>query len=143
VHGVVIAAVVIVCWLSSLSIFVFFFSSRRRHTRFKCDWSSDVCSSDLLDQAIVIAANRDIGVLYGAFALLRLIQTDSPLRDLAEIGRASCRERVLDHWDNLDGTVERGYAGPSLWDWAHLPDSIDPRYRDYARPNQSLGINGT
>src|SRR5439155_11211288 len=94
-------------------------------------------------QAIVIAANRDIGVLYGAFALLRLIQTDSPLRDLAVVSAPPLRLRLLDHWDNLDGSVERGYAGPSLWDWAHLPDSIDPRYRDYARANASLGINGT
>src|SRR5213082_194845 len=94
-------------------------------------------------QAIVIAANRDIGVLYGAFALLRLIQTDSPLSDLAVVSAPQLRLRLLDHWDNLDRTVERGYAGPSLWDWAHLPDSIDPRYRDYARANASLGINGT
>src|SRR5256886_16949418 len=57
--------------------------------------------------------------------------------------RSKLRLRLLDHWDNLDGTVERGYAGRSLWDWPHLPDSIDPRYRDYARANASLGINGT
>src|SRR5207253_4141129 len=94
-------------------------------------------------QAIVIAANRDIGVLYGAFALLRLIQTDSQLRDLAVVSAPRLRLRLLDHWDNLDRTVERGYAGHSLWDWPHLPDSIDPRYRDYARANASLGINGT
>ncbi|HEY6156417.1 MAG TPA: alpha-glucuronidase family glycosyl hydrolase [Gemmatimonadales bacterium] len=94
-------------------------------------------------QAIVIAANHDVAVLYGAFALLRLIQTDSPLSDLAVVSAPQLRLRLLDHWDNLDRTVERGYAGPSLWDWAHLPDSIDPRYRDYARANASLGINGT
>ena len=51
--------------------------------------------------------------------------------------------RILNHWDNLDGTVERGYAGSSLWDWHKLPDSLDPRYTDYARANASLGINGT
>ena len=51
--------------------------------------------------------------------------------------------RVLDHWDNLDRTVERGYAGQSLWDWHKLPDYIDPRYIDYARANASLGINAT
>ena len=94
-------------------------------------------------RAIVIAANHDIGVLYGAFALLRLIQTDRPLRDLAVVSAPRLRLRLLDHWDNLDRSVERGYAGPSLWDWARLPDSIDPRYRDYARANASLGINGT
>ncbi len=53
------------------------------------------------------------------------------------------RHRVLDHWDNLDRTVERGYAGFSLWDWHKLPDYRDPRYTDYARANASIGINGT
>ena len=51
--------------------------------------------------------------------------------------------RILNHWDNLDRTVERGYAGFSLWDWHKLPDYIDPRYYDYARANASAGINGT
>ncbi len=51
--------------------------------------------------------------------------------------------RVLNHWDNLDRTVERGYAGFSLWNWQTLPEYIDPRYRDYARANASVGINGT
>ena len=50
--------------------------------------------------------------------------------------------RLLDHWDNLDGTIERGYAGFSLWNWAELPDRVDPRYDDYARANASIGING-
>jgi alpha-glucuronidase len=48
---------------------------------------------------------------------------------------------MLDHWDNLDRSVERGYAGPSLWDWAALPNVISSRYRDYARANASIGIN--
>jgi alpha-glucuronidase len=51
--------------------------------------------------------------------------------------------RVLDHWDNLDRTVERGYAGFSLWDWHKLPDYLDPRYTEYARANASIGLNGT
>jgi alpha-glucuronidase len=51
--------------------------------------------------------------------------------------------RLLNHWDNLDRTIERGYAGFSIWDWHKLPDYIDPRYTDYARANASLGINGT
>jgi alpha-glucuronidase len=49
---------------------------------------------------------------------------------------------LLDHWDNLNGTIERGYAGSSLWDWARLPGTLSPRYRDYARANASIGING-
>ena len=94
-------------------------------------------------QTTVIAANREVGVLYGAFALLRLLQTDRPLRDLAVVSAPKIGLRLLDHWDNLDRSVERGYAGLSLWDWSRLPDSLDPRYRDYARANASLGINGT
>ncbi|MDH7605858.1 MAG: alpha-glucuronidase, partial [Melioribacter sp.] len=47
------------------------------------------------------------------------------------------------HWDNLNRTVERGYAGFSIWDWHKLPDYIDTRYKDYARANASIGINGT
>jgi len=50
---------------------------------------------------------------------------------------------MLNHWDNLNGTIERGYAGRSLWQWSELPGTIDPRYRDYARANASLGLNGT
>src|SRR6266513_4490 len=94
-------------------------------------------------QATVIAANREVGVLYGTFALLRLLQTDRPLRDLAVVSAPKIGLRLLDHWDNLDRSVERGYAGLSLWDWSRLPDSLDPRYRDYARANASLGLNGT
>jgi len=51
--------------------------------------------------------------------------------------------RLLNHWDNLDGSIERGYAGPSLWAWAELPGVVDPRVEEYARANASIGINGT
>jgi len=50
--------------------------------------------------------------------------------------------RLLNHWDNLDGSIERGYAGQSIFDWKRLPEGIDPRLTDYARANASLGING-
>jgi alpha-glucuronidase len=91
----------------------------------------------------VIAANTDVGVLYGAFAFLRLLQTHQSLEGLSLVRAPRIRRRVLDHWDNLDRTVERGYAGFSLWDWHKLPDYLDPRYTDYARANASIGINGT
>lgn len=93
--------------------------------------------------ATVIAANKDIGALYGAFHFLRLLQTRQPLQrlDLRESSRV--RLRMLNHWDNLDRHVERGYAGASIWDWHKLPDWLDPRYTDYARANASLGINAT
>ncbi|AEN72954.1 Alpha-glucuronidase [Rhodothermus marinus SG0.5JP17-172] len=94
-------------------------------------------------RATVLAAAKDVGVLYGAFHLLRLLQTHRPIDSLNVREAPRVRLRVLNHWDNLDRTVERGYAGFSLWDWFKLPDYIDPRYRDYARANASLGINGT
>jgi len=92
---------------------------------------------------IVIAANEDIGVLYGSFHFLRLIQTHQPLAELSIESAPKLQYRLLNHWDNLDRTVERGYAGFSLWEWHKLPDYISPRYKDYARANASIGINGT
>jgi len=89
----------------------------------------------------VLAAKRDIGVLYGAFALLRHLQTGRPLDALWGSSAPRFRYRMLNHWDNLDRTVERGYAGFSLWDWHHLPDIVGPRYTDYARANASIGLN--
>src|SRR5262245_40658811 len=90
----------------------------------------------------VIAANEDVGVLYGAFHFLRLLQTLQPIDNLDVREAPKVRLRILDHWDNLDRTVERGYAGEALWDWWKLPDYLDPRYVDYARANASLGVNG-
>ena len=82
-------------------------------------------------------------MLYGAFRLLRLIQTRQPI-DRLDLGDApSVERRVLNHWDNLSRHVERGYAGLSLWDWQTLPRFDDPRYTDYARANASIGVNGT
>ncbi len=89
----------------------------------------------------LIAANLDIGLLYGAFALLKRMQTHQPIDRLDVRDAPAIALRMLDHWDNLDGTVERGYAGRSLWDWDRLP-AIDPRLIDYARANASVGING-
>ncbi len=95
------------------------------------------------DNTVVIAANRDAGVLYGAFALLRHIQTHRPVRELNAASAPRISRRILDHWDNLNRTIERGYAGSSLWEWYVLPGYRSPRYRDYARACASIGINGT
>jgi alpha-glucuronidase len=91
---------------------------------------------------VVITANRDIGVLYGAFALLRYVQTGRPINDLAVTEAPKIQRRLLDHWDNLNRTASRGYAGFALWEWFVLPDYLNPRYRDYARANASIGVNG-
>jgi alpha-glucuronidase len=90
----------------------------------------------------VIAANSDVGVLYGAFRLLRRIQTRRPIGALDIVSRPRIRHRVLDFWDNLDGSVERGYAGDSIWKWDELPQYLSPRYTDFARACASIGING-
>jgi alpha-glucuronidase len=90
----------------------------------------------------VVAANSDIGVLYGSFRLLRQIQTHKPIDHLDMSDAPKIKVRILNHWDNLNRHVERGYAGQSIWDWWRLPDIRDPRYTDYARANASIGING-
>ena len=89
----------------------------------------------------VIAANSDVGALYGAFRYLSLIQTRKPVDHLALSDAPHVVVRVMDHWDNLDGHVERGFAGNSIWDWWRLPDLVDARYTDYARAQASIGVN--
>ncbi|MDP3403597.1 MAG: alpha-glucuronidase family glycosyl hydrolase [Brevundimonas sp.] len=91
----------------------------------------------------VIAANTGPAVLYGAFEWLRRLQVGDPLTDLDVRSTPALRLRVLNHWDNLNRTVERGYAGQSIWDWHTLPGFTQARYVDYARANASIGINGT
>ncbi len=94
-------------------------------------------------EMIVIAAPTERGVLYGGFCFLRLLQTGQGLETLRIQERHRIGRRLLNHWDNLDGSVERGYAGRSIWKWQELPERIDGRYREYARANASIGINGT
>lgn len=57
-------------------------------------------------------------------------------------GKPFFERRILNHWDNLDGTVERGYAGRSLWKWDELPETVSPRYAEYAGICAEAGING-
>lgn len=92
---------------------------------------------------VAITANTDIGVLYGVFHFLRLMQTHQDIHKLNIVSVPKLKFRLLNHWDNLNRTVERGYAGFSIWNWHTLPGYIDKRYIDYARANASIGINGT
>lgn len=93
---------------------------------------------------IVVVSNQSVGALYGSFHLLRLLMSGADLATLLPIAESpKITHRVLNHWDNLDRTVERGYSGFSIWDWHRLPKYIDQRYIDYARANASVGINGT
>lgn len=92
---------------------------------------------------VSIASASDCGLLYGAYALLRMQQTGCDFAEgLMVEEEPSYDLRILDHWDNLDGTVERGYAGRSIWKWDELPERVSPLYAEYARANASIGING-
>jgi alpha-glucuronidase len=93
-------------------------------------------------ETIIIAANSDVGALYGTFHFLRLLQTRQSLEKLRITSAPRVKLRVVNHWDNINRLVERGYAGLSLWEWGTLPNYRHPRYTDYARINASLGING-
>jgi alpha-glucuronidase len=91
---------------------------------------------------LVVTGRTDRAVLYGAFALLRQVQTRQPLAELNVSSNPRIAYRMLNHWDNQNGTIERGYAGSSIWQWYQLPEGLDARYTDYARANASIGING-
>ena len=92
---------------------------------------------------IIITGNSDLGILYGVFRFLEFLQQEKEISNLNFSDTPKTKIRILNHWDNLDRTVERGYAGFSLWDWFRLPEVVDPRYTDYARANASIGINGS
>ncbi|HEX6638323.1 MAG TPA: alpha-glucuronidase family glycosyl hydrolase, partial [Steroidobacteraceae bacterium] len=94
-------------------------------------------------RSTVIAAEGDAGVLYGVFHFFRLLQSGQSLESLDIASRPRTKIRLLNHWDNLDQHVERGYAGQSIWNWHKLPGWLDPRYTHYARACASIGINGT
>lgn len=91
-------------------------------------------------KGLVLSANNDLGLLYGSYALLRDNAAGKAIALREET--PAYNVRVLNHWDNLDGTIERGYSGHSIWNWDELPDVVSPRYREYARTNASVGING-
>ena len=96
---------------------------------------------------LTVTSPSETGLLYAAYHLIRLQEmrnfgkpsetdqeiTENPAYDL----------RILNHWDNLDRSIERGYAGKSLWNWEELPGTLSDRYEAYARANASIGINAT
>ena len=82
-----------------------------------------------------IEGDSPVGALYGAFAYLRLMQQHKSIVGLNLADAPKIAYRMLNHWDNLNGSIERGYAGYSLWNWERLPHDIDPRLIDYARAN--------
>ncbi len=92
--------------------------------------------------ATAIASKSEIGALYGVFHFLRLMQTGAGIVGLDIAERPRLERRLLNHWDNLDGSIERGYAGQSLW-WPDTGEAANARVVAYARANASIGINGS
>jgi alpha-glucuronidase len=74
---------------------------------------------------LLISANEDVGILYGVFKLLQLMKMQKSLERINIVETPKIELRMLNHWDNLDRTVERGYGGFSLWNWQKLPNYID------------------
>ncbi len=95
------------------------------------------------ETAVRIRANSDAGALFGVFDLLRLVQMGETVDELDVVTSPKINRRLLNHWGDLNGFVERGYAGFSLWRWHELPEIKSPRYTDYARALASVGLNGT
>ena len=104
----------------------------------------------LTDSSII--ASSSIGILYGAYDLLRLQETGN-LSHLSKTEKPAVNLRILNHWDNLDGSIERGYAGKSIWKWdeiildkagefKNISKDLRNRLITYARANASIGING-
>ncbi len=85
-----------------------------------------------------IKASTEAGLLYGAYHLLRMQSLGQTSADTTLVEQPSYNIRILNHWDNLNGTIERGYAGQSIF-WRNSADQM--RLKDYARANASIGIN--
>ncbi|MFW6287866.1 MAG: alpha-glucuronidase family glycosyl hydrolase, partial [bacterium] len=90
---------------------------------------------------IIIGARTDNGILYGVFRFLNLLQMGEDISELDILSNPSNNLRFINHWDNLDGSIERGYAGKSIfYENNQLRDNLD-RVKDYARLLASIGIN--
>ena len=95
------------------------------------------------DNKITLTSPTETGLLYAAYHLLRMQATRQNVTATQTTENPAYSLRILNHWDNIDRTVERGYAGQSLWNWEELPNTLSDRYKEYARANASIGINGT
>lgn len=119
---------------------------------------------DNIQYEATITASNPIGLLYGAYELIRLQNTDAYntgsgnqqnfSKAIDETEKPKVSLRILNHWDNLDGSIERGYAGKSIFKWEEIKlgkngkggsisKSLHDRLINYARANASLGINGS
>ncbi len=103
-------------------------------------WLKTVHSGNI--EYTIVTASNDRGVLYGSFALLRKVALGQPIKDLDEQQTPHAPIRWVNQWDRLDGSIERGYGGRSIfWDAGHARADLS-RVSDYGRLLASLGING-
>ena len=126
-----------------------------RHAILRIDQTmpdDDGYSIRVQNDTLTVSARRPVGLLYGAYEALR----QQAIRPAPPAGKPKGRRksqaaaplsshpafalRLLNHWDNLDGTIERGYAGESIFEWFRLDEQL---IRAYARANASIGINGS
>ena len=127
-------------------------------------YAHPVHQDDNIEYEATITASNPIGLLYGAYELIRLQNTGAYNtgigkqqnfgKTIDETEKPQVGLRILNHWDNLDGSIERGYAGKSIFKWEEIKldkngkggsisKSLHDRLVTYARANASLGINGT
>lgn len=127
-------------------------------------YARPVQQGDNIQYEATITASNPIGLLYGAYELIRLQNTDAYntgsgnqqnfSKAIDETEKPQVGLRILNHWDNLDGSIERGYAGKSIFKWeeiklgkngkgSSISKSLHDRLITYARANASLGINGS
>lgn len=92
--------------------------------------------------SLYVVGKTDKGLLYGTFHLLRLLQMGEDLREIHIMENPKNQLRMMNHWDNMDGSIERGYAGKSIFFKDNQFVNDDARIRDYARLMASIGING-
>lgn len=103
------------------------------------DWAGGAEGYELRrkGQSITLSAGSPSGLLYGAMHLaMRPVVSDTTIFESPAFAL-----RVLNHWDNPDGTIERGYAGRSIWEWDSLPETVSPVYDEYGRRCAAVGIN--
>ncbi|MCR6095090.1 alpha-glucuronidase [Salipaludibacillus agaradhaerens] len=91
---------------------------------------------------LIISGKTETGILYGTFHLLRLLQMGKPIDKLNIIENPANSLRLLNHWDNIDGSIERGYAGKSIFFENDQFSQNYGRLKDYARMLASIGVNG-
>ena len=114
----------------------------RLNTKDKSGYNNEGYSIKHIDKTVRIEAETESGILYGCFDLIRRIAQGELIRGIDIMEKPKNNIRILNHWDNMDGSIERGYSGKSFF-FKNDELIINERTRDYARLISSVGINAT